>query len=114
MKLTQKFLLTAVLTLGGSGHVMAENNHASASHAKGTGVFDNDSVVDRTISSIAQWPPLRQYLTGPKAITVTANIGHITLEGVVRTEADRANIGVRANAVPGIFSVENKLQVERR
>ena len=39
--------------------------------------------------------------------------GKVTLEGVVDSEADKNLAGVRANGVPGIFSVDNHLQVSK-
>lgn len=45
-------------------------------------------------------------------IHIIVNNGHVTLEGVVATQQDRNTAGVRANAVPGVFSVENNLRVE--
>jgi hyperosmotically inducible protein len=38
--------------------------------------------------------------------------GHVSLEGVVRSQTDKNLAGIRANGVPGVFSVENNLQVE--
>jgi hyperosmotically inducible protein len=38
--------------------------------------------------------------------------GHVKLEGVVDSQADKDTAGIRANTVPGIFSVENNLRVE--
>jgi hyperosmotically inducible periplasmic protein len=38
--------------------------------------------------------------------------GHVKLEGVVANQADKDLINIRANGVPGVFSVENDLQVE--
>ena len=40
--------------------------------------------------------------------------GQITLEGVVATEADKNIAGIRANSVPGAFSVTNNLRVEKQ
>ncbi len=40
--------------------------------------------------------------------------GHVTLEGVVATQADKDLANVRANGVPGVFSVTNNLRVENR
>jgi osmotically-inducible protein OsmY len=45
------------------------------------------------------------------AIQGQAKNGHVTLEGVVDSEADKNLAGVRANPVPGIFSVTNNLRV---
>lgn len=39
--------------------------------------------------------------------------GHVTLEGVVNSQTDKDEAGLRANGVPGVFSVENHLQVEK-
>lgn len=39
--------------------------------------------------------------------------GHVTLEGVVANQADKNLINIRANSVPGVFSVTNDLQVEQ-
>ena len=38
--------------------------------------------------------------------------GHVILDGVVANEADKNIINIRANSVPGVFSVTNNLQVE--
>jgi hyperosmotically inducible protein len=35
----------------------------------------------------------------------------VTLEGVVNSDADKNLIGIRANSVPGVFSVTNNLVV---
>ncbi len=45
-------------------------------------------------------------------IHIIVKNGHVRLEGVVANEADKNLIGIRANGVPGVFSVENDLQVE--
>ena len=37
--------------------------------------------------------------------------GRVTLEGVVDNEGDKNMAGIRANGVPGIFSVTNNLKV---
>jgi hyperosmotically inducible protein len=46
------------------------------------------------------------------SIHIIAENGHVTLEGVVASEADKNLINVRANSVPGVFSVTNNLVVE--
>ena len=38
--------------------------------------------------------------------------GHVNLEGMVRDQGDKNEAGIRANEVPGVFSVQNDLQVE--
>jgi hyperosmotically inducible protein len=47
------------------------------------------------------------------SIHIIVNNGNVTLEGVVDNEADRNVAGIRANGVPGIFSVKNNLRVEK-
>jgi hypothetical protein len=46
-----------------------------------------------------------------KPIRIIVKNGHVTLEGVVDSEADKNLVGLRANSVPGILSVTNNLQV---
>ena len=38
--------------------------------------------------------------------------GHVSLEGVVDSQTDKNVAGIRANGVPGVFSVTNNLRVE--
>ncbi len=45
------------------------------------------------------------------SIHIIVNNGHVKLEGVVDSQSDKNLIGIRANSVPGVFSVENDLQV---
>ena len=42
------------------------------------------------------------------------NAGHVSLEGVVDSQADKDAAGLQANQVPGGFSVQNNLQVVAR
>jgi len=46
-------------------------------------------------------------------IHVIVKNGHVTLEGVVNSQTEKDEAGLRANGVPGVFSVENHLQVEK-
>lgn len=45
-------------------------------------------------------------------IHIIVNGGHVTLEGVVNSQADKNEAGLRANSIPGVFSVQNNLRVE--
>lgn len=55
---------------------------------------------------------LNRYALDPaKPIRIAVENGHVTLLGTVDSEADREVAGVRAKAVPGVFSVVNNLQV---
>lgn len=46
------------------------------------------------------------------SIHIIVKNGHLRLEGVVANQFDKQIIGMKANGVPGIFSVQNDLQVE--
>jgi hyperosmotically inducible periplasmic protein len=60
--------------------------------------------------SIYGYPPLEKYALGvQKPIRIIVKNGQVTLEGVVDSEADKNLVTVRANTVPGIFSVTNNL-----
>jgi len=62
--------------------------------------------------AIYGYPPLEKYALGvQKPIRIIVKNGHVTLEGVVDNEGDKNFATVRANGVPGIFSVQNNLQV---
>jgi hyperosmotically inducible protein len=62
--------------------------------------------------AIYGYEPLQKYALGvQKPIRIIVKNGHVTLEGVVDNEADKNAAGIRANGVPGIFSVANNLQV---
>ena len=55
---------------------------------------------------------LGRYTMGsiPQVHIIVKN-GHVSLEGVVMNQMDRNMAGVFANTVPGVFSVENNLQI---
>jgi len=56
---------------------------------------------------------LFQYSLGAlPPIHIIVKGGHVTLEGVVNDQGDKNVAGIRANTVPGVFSVTNNLQVE--
>jgi hyperosmotically inducible protein len=62
--------------------------------------------------AIYGYPALEKYALGvQKPIRIIVKNGHVTLEGLVDNEADKNLAGLRANSVPGIFSVTNNLQV---
>jgi hyperosmotically inducible protein len=57
-------------------------------------------------------PALEKYALGvQKPIRIIVKNGHVTLEGFVDNEGDKNIAGIRANGVPGIFSMTNNLQV---
>ncbi len=47
-------------------------------------------------------------------IHIIVRNGHVTLEGVVANQSDKDLANIRANGVPGVFSVTNNLRVENR
>jgi hyperosmotically inducible protein len=62
--------------------------------------------------AIYGYPSLEKYALGvQKPIRIIVKNGHVTLEGVVDNDTDKNVANVRANGVPGIFSVTNNLQV---
>jgi hyperosmotically inducible periplasmic protein len=66
----------------------------------------------RLFRAIYGFPSLQKYdMPVIKPIRIIVKNGHVTLEGVVDNEGDKNTAGIRANSVPGIFSVENNLQV---
>jgi hyperosmotically inducible protein len=59
-------------------------------------------------------PRLSHYAVGPvPPIHIIVKSGHVALEGVVRDEGERNAAEIRARGVPGIFSVQNNLRVEK-
>jgi hyperosmotically inducible protein len=72
----------------------------------------DDQLRLRLYRAIYGYPSLERYaMPVNKPIRIIVNGGHVKLEGVVDSEADKNTAGIRANSVPGIFSVENNLQV---
>ncbi|MGB8595300.1 MAG: BON domain-containing protein [Candidatus Sulfotelmatobacter sp.] len=72
----------------------------------------DDGLRIRLFHEIYGYPPLEKYALGvQKPIRIIVKSGRVTLEGVVDNDADKNFAGVRANGVPGIFSVTNNLQV---
>lgn len=62
--------------------------------------------------AIYGYPSLQKYaMPVIKPIRIIVDMGHVILEGVVDSQADKNLIGVRANGVPNVFSVKNNLQV---
>jgi hyperosmotically inducible periplasmic protein len=59
-------------------------------------------------------PPLERYaIQSVPPIHIIVKNGHVTLEGVVSSEADKNLAQLKANGIPGIFSVTNNLRVEK-
>jgi hyperosmotically inducible periplasmic protein len=74
--------------------------------------FD-DSIRQRTARAIYRDSQLGRYGTDPvDPIRIVVDKGHVTLYGTVQSAMDKTIAGIRANSVPGAFSVENKLVVD--
>jgi hypothetical protein len=58
------------------------------------------------------FPSLNKYAIDPaKPIRISVQNGNVELYGVVDSQADKDTAFIRANGVPGVFSVKNYLQV---
>ena len=62
--------------------------------------------VARAAGGITNDPPM-----GYHAIHIIVKNGNVTLVGAVNSESDMAMAGMRANIVPGVFSVDNEIEV---
>jgi hyperosmotically inducible periplasmic protein len=72
----------------------------------------DDSIRVRTARAIYRDSVLGRYASDPvHPIRIVVDNGHVTLYGSVQSTMDKTIAGMRANAVPGAFSVENKLVV---
>lgn len=75
--------------------------------------FDNSLRV-KIARAIYRDPVLSRYAIDPvHPIRIVVNNGHVTLYGSVQSTMDKNVAGIRAGAVPGSFSVENKLVVNK-
>ena len=74
----------------------------------------DDRLRMRLFRAIYGYPALQRYELGvQKPIRIIVKSGHVTLEGIVDSEADKNLAGLRANGVSGVFSVTNNLQVSK-
>jgi hyperosmotically inducible periplasmic protein len=78
-------------------------------------VSQNDEHLRRELfRAIYGEPSLNRYaLQAIPPIHIIVDNGHVTLVGVVANEADKNIANIRANGVPGVFSVKNDLRVEK-
>ena len=114
-----------VVTLGGHAYSDVDKDSAAALVATYPGVkdvvdnieVDPTSIMDdQTRLAVARaiygYPSLNKYAIDPaKPIRISVQNGHVELYGVVDSKADKDTANIRANAVPGVFSVKNYLQV---
>lgn len=114
-----------VATLGGHalGPVAHDSAIALASRTPGIQDVVDDIQVDpvspmddqlrfAVYRAVYGFPSLNKYAIDPaQPIRITVVNGHVILDGVVLSQADKDAAGIRANTVPGVFSVTNNLQV---
>jgi hyperosmotically inducible protein len=114
-----------VVTVGGHSHNYVDRDSALALVSTYPGVKDvvDNIQVDplsemdeRSRMAVARavygFPSLNKYAINPaQPIRISVQNGNVELYGVVDTQADKDAAGIRANSVPGIFSVKNYLQV---
>jgi hyperosmotically inducible periplasmic protein len=113
------------VTLGGTayGPVDADSAVAVAANTKGVKDVINEIQVDpvspmddrirlAVYRAVYGFPSLNKYAIDPaKPIRISVRNGNVTLYGVVLNQGDKDAAGIRANSVPGVFSVTNNLQV---
>jgi len=76
--------------------------------------FNDDRIRRRVASAVFNDPRLFNYgIQSVPPIHIIVKNGHVNLEGVVRTQAEKDDAFIRANGVSGVFSVQNNLQVEQ-
>jgi len=114
-----------MVTLGGHAHDYPDRDSAVALASTTPGVkgvvddieVDPVSTFDwQTRMAVARavygFPSLNKYAIDPaKPIRISVQNGHVELYGMVDSQADKETAYIRANAVPGVFSVKNYLQV---
>ena len=72
----------------------------------------DDRLRSRLYQAIYGYGPFKRYaMPVIKPIRIIVKNGHVMLEGVVDSKGDKDLVGMRANGVPGIFSVTNNLVV---
>src|SRR6266436_401866 len=75
-------------------------------------MFD-DSIRRRAVRAIYGYSPLGKYAIDPaRPIRIIVENGHVSLYGTVINPMDKQIAGMRANQVPGAFSVQNNLVVD--
>jgi len=74
----------------------------------------DDEIRLHVFNAIYGFAPLQKYaLAVTKPIRIIVKRGHVTLEGLVDSEADKNNAGIRAHEVADVFSVTNRLRVAK-
>jgi len=114
-----------VVTLGGHARTDVDKDSALALASTYPGVKDVVGEIevdpvsimdDRTRMEVARavygYPTLSKYSIDPaKPIRISVQNGNVELYGTVDSQSDKEVAYMRANGVPGVFSVKNYLQV---
>jgi hyperosmotically inducible protein len=114
-----------VVTLGGTAYGPVDKSSAVADASYMPGVKDvvdeiavdpvspmDDGIRMQVYRAVYGYAMLNRYAIDPaKPIRISVQNGHVTLFGVVDSQGDKNAAGIRANGVPGVFSVKNDLQV---
>jgi osmotically-inducible protein OsmY len=114
-----------VVTLGGHARTDVDKDSALALVSTYPGVKEVENEIqidpvsimdDQTRMAVARavygYPSLNRYAIDPaKTIRISVQNGHVELYGIVDSQSDKDTAFIRANAVPGVFSVKNFLQV---
>jgi hyperosmotically inducible protein len=75
----------------------------------------DDRIRQRAARAIFSFGGLSRYgWEAAPSIHIIVKGGRITLSGVVDSDADKNAAGIRANGIPGVFSVTNNLVVAKR
>ena len=116
---------SGVVTLGGHAKDYPDRDSALALVSTYPGVKDVVDEIQVDPLSPMDWqariaveravygfPSLNKYAIDPaKPIRMSVQNGNVELYGVVDSQADKDTAFIRANGVPGVFSVKNYLQV---
>ena len=114
-----------VATLGGHAHNYVDRDSAVALVSTTPGVKDvadnievdpvspmDDRIRMEVARSVYGFPSLNKYAIDPvKPIRIAVQNGNVELYGMVDSQADKDAANIRANTVPGVFSVKNYLEV---
>lgn len=114
-----------VVTLGGHARTDVDKDSALALVSTYPGVKDvvddvqvdpvsimDDQIRVQVARAVYSFPTLNKYAMDPgKPIRISVQGGNVELYGVVDSKADKDAAGIRANGVPGVFSVKNYIQV---
>ncbi|MGA3186824.1 MAG: BON domain-containing protein [Bryobacteraceae bacterium] len=74
----------------------------------------DEGIRARTARAIYAYPALSRYGAGTQpSIHIIVKNGNVTLMGFVSNDTDKQLAFIRANGVPGVFAVNNELQIQR-